>query len=67
MKIHKLNSRDWVVSLLVGLLLVFSSPIGKGYGRDVDPVDKQAYFDALVDTEVATQTEISTRLLAVMP
>ncbi len=52
---------------MVALLLVFASPIGKGHGRDVDPADKNAYYDALADTEVATQREISTSLLAVVP
>ncbi len=47
--------------------LVLVSPVGKGYSRDVDPVDKKAYFDALADTEEATQREISTKLLAVVP
>ncbi|NQU13505.1 MAG: hypothetical protein HQ561_05125, partial [Desulfobacteraceae bacterium] len=67
MEKRKLNVGSWVISLLVTLLLVLASPVGKGYGGDVDPVDKQAYFDALVDTEEATQKEISTKLLAVVP
>jgi hypothetical protein len=44
--------------------LTFS--VGSGFGRDVTPADQKAYQEALEDTEVAEQTEISTRLLAVV-
>jgi len=67
MEKRKLNFRPWVISLLVTFLLVLASPVGKSYSGDVDPADKQAFFDALVDTEKATQREISTKLLAVVP
>ena len=67
MEKRKLNFGSWVISLLVTLLLVLASPVGKSYSGDVDPADKQAFFDALVDTEDATQREISTKLLAVVP
>jgi len=65
MEKRKLNFGSWVISLLVTFFLVLASPVGKAYC--VDPVDKKAFFDALVDTEDATQREISTKLLAVVP
>jgi len=67
MEKRKLNVGSWVIYLLVALSLVLASPVGNAHSRDVDPVDKKAYFDALVDTEEATQREISTELLAVVP
>ena len=67
MEKRKLNFGSWVISLLVTFFLVLASPVGKAHSGDVDPVDKKAYKDALVDTEDATQREISTKLLAVVP
>lgn len=37
------------------------------WGLEVSPADKKAYYDALADTEVTTQGEICTKLLAIVP
>ena len=58
---------SWVILFLVVFSLSLAFPAGSGFGRDVTPADKKAYREALEDTEVAEQTEISTRLLAVVP
>jgi len=58
---------SWMILFLVALALSWAFSIGTGFGRDVTPADEKAYKAALEDTEVAEQTEISTRLLAVAP
>jgi len=59
--------RTRIVPLLIALFLVFAFQTAPSFGRDVTEADKKAYKEALEDTEVAEQTEISTRLLAVVP
>lgn len=56
-----------VFFFLVALSLSWALSIGVGLGEDVTPEDEKAYKEAMEDTEVAEQTEISTRLLAVVP
>lgn len=56
-----------IVSMLVAFFLVTAFLAAPSFGRDVTDADKKAYRAALEDTEVAEQTEISTRLLAMVP
>jgi len=56
-----------VFFFFVALSLSWAFSIGVAFGRDVSDAYKKAYKEALEDTEVAEQTEISTRLLAVVP
>ncbi len=56
-----------VFFFFVALSLSWALSIGVGFGEDVTPEDEKAYKEAMEDTEVAEQTEISTRLLAVVP
>jgi len=55
-----------VLFFFVALSLSWALSIGVGLGEDVTE-DEKAYKAAMEDTEVAEQTEISTRLLAVVP
>ncbi len=59
--------RARVVSILVAFFLVTAFQAAPSFGEDVTPEDEKAYKEAMEDTEVAEQTEISTRLLAVVP
>ncbi len=63
-KKHFLSS---IVTNLAILALIGAAQAPVISGAEYTDADKQAYFDALADTEVATQDEISTRLLAVVP
>jgi hypothetical protein len=69
MLVKKIRSKfgSWAVFFVVALSVSWIFPIGAGFGRDVTDADKKAYREALEDTEVAEQTEISTRLMAVVP
>jgi hypothetical protein len=58
---------SWVVFFVVALSVFWIFPIGAGFGEGVTPEDEKAYKEAMEDTKVAEQTEISTRLLAVVP
>jgi len=69
MSLKKSKSRfgSRVLFFFVALSLSWALSIGVGFGRDVTDADKKAYIEAMKDTEVAEQTEISTKLLAVVP
>ncbi|MBW1779170.1 MAG: hypothetical protein JRL30_00330 [Deltaproteobacteria bacterium] len=59
--------RARVVPILIAFSLIFAFQTTASFGEEVTPEDEKAYKEALEDTEVAEQTEISTRLLAVVP
>ena len=59
--------RARVVPILVAFFLITAFQTASSFGEGVTPEDEKAYKEAMEDTEVAEQTEISTRLLAVVP
>jgi len=66
-KLVKPMFRAPVVFILSTFFLVFAFQTAPILGEEVTPEDEKAYKEAMEDTEVAEQTEISTRLLAVLP
>jgi hypothetical protein len=62
-----LGIRTWGVFIFVAALLVSTLHTTGIYAEEVTPEDKQAYKEALEDTETATQAEIFRGLLAVVP
>ena len=69
MSLKKSKSRfgSRVLFFFVALSLSWALSIGVGFGEGFTPEDEKAYKEAMQDTEVAEQSEISTRLLAVVP
>ena len=59
--------RARVVSILVAFFLITAFQTAPCFGEEFTSEDEKAYKAAMEDTEVAEQTEISTRLLAVVP
>jgi len=59
--------RARVVPILIAFFLIFAFQTASSFGEEVTPEDEKAFKEALEDTAVAEQTEISTRLLAVVP
>ena len=59
--------RARVAPILMAFLLIFAFQTTASFGEEVTPEEEKAYKASLEDTAVAEQTEISTRLLAVVP